>query len=558
MTRAMRRLEAVIVLAIIAAGMGLTWLLLTRSEVVSEAWTLLSAWSFILVGLLVRVWRPGNRTGLLMVLVGLVFMTSRLSESDQVTLRTIGAWVQTMHLAILTHILLALPTGRLGSRSARMIVLGIYLDFGTLAHAPIILGAGGAGAALRWASYVIGALLLGAAGVHLLGRWRTGSTAWRRSVAPALWVGAFTILALFAWGVNAALGGVLGVIPSWTLRLAFVALPFSFLAVVLRSQLARGLVAGLVVELERSQTSEALRDALSRTLRDPSLQVAYWLPDERRYVDIDGHPVALPDAGDPQTATLVEREGRQVAAIIHDATLDDDPELVRAAGAAAALALDNERLHAELRAQLDELSASRTRMLRAADEERKRIERNLHDGTQQRLTSIAISLGLAEAELRSDPNSAATTLSQAKVALGSALAELREFSQGIHPSSLTSRGLGAAIRDLAYTAPLPVRVACPLQDRLPEPVEAAAYYVVAEGLANIAKHAGASSAEVRLAREPGRLVVTVEDDGRGGAEPAGGTGLRGLADRVRALGGSLEVESADGRGTVLRASIPCA
>ena len=161
------------------------------------------------------------------------------------------------------------------------------------------------------------------------------------------------------------------------------------------------------------------------------------MPDERRYVDIDGQLVEVPTADGGRAVTVVERDGRRVAAIIHDESLNEQPELIRAAGAAAALALDNERLQAELRVRLDELSASRARIVRAADLERKRIERNLHDGTQQRLTSIAMALGLAESQLKSDPEAARQNLHQAKTALGAALAELRELSQGIHPAILT-------------------------------------------------------------------------------------------------------------------------
>jgi signal transduction histidine kinase len=193
----------------------------------------------------------------------------------------------------------------------------------------------------------------------------------------------------------------------------------------------------------------------------------------------------------------------------------------------------------------------------AADQERKRIERNLHDGTQQRLTSIALALGLAESQLASDPRAAEASARQAKQALETALAELRDLSHGIHPSVLTTRGLGPALEDLAYTASLPVTVTAELNGRLPERVEAGAYYAVAEGLANIAKHARASTATVALAREHGRLLLRVRDDGIGGADPTRGSGLRGLTDRLQALSGTLEVDSPPGRGTELRAAIPC-
>jgi signal transduction histidine kinase len=224
-------------------------------------------------------------------------------------------------------------------------------------------------------------------------------------------------------------------------------------------------------------------------------------------------------------ATLVEREGRRVAAILHDEALSDDPELLRAVSAAAALALENARLQAELRARLDELKAAQGRIVGAADLERKRIERNLHDATQQRLTSVTLALGLADSKLSSDPAAAHTSLAQAKQTLAAALAELRDLSQDIHPNVLTEGGREPALEDLAYTTPLPVRVAADVNGRLPEQVEAGAYYVIAEALTNVAKHACASGAAVTLRRENGHLALLVRDDGVGGADPSRGSGL---------------------------------
>jgi signal transduction histidine kinase len=520
---------------------------------------LLGAWSFIGSGLVVYRRRPANRTGPLMVLVGLTFLLTGLAGTEQPTLRTAVALVQPIHLAVFTHVLLAFPTGHLDSRVARWVVVGLYLVLGIVYHAPLLLGDDGIRASFSDAVSAGGAAgLFLVASALLAERWRAGSRAWRRSVALVLWPGALTLAALAAFNASQVVPFSAGPAPMWIFRIAFVAMPFAFLAALLRSHLARASVAELVVALDESRPSGALRDALARTLGDPSLAVAYWLPDAGRYVNIEGQPVEPPDADGGRAVTIVEREGRRVAAIIHDETLSDEPELIRAAGAAAALALDNERLQAELRARLDELSASRARIVRAADLERRRIERNLHDGTQQRLTSIAMALGLAESQLRSDPEAASRNLRQAKTALAAALAELRELSQGIHPGILTERGIGPALEDLAYCSPLPVTVSCKLAGRPPEPVEAAAYYVVAEALANIAKHAHASSASISLTGESGRLVVGVRDDGIGGVDPDRGTGLRGLADRVQALGGSLTVESPRGRGTEVRVVLPCA
>jgi signal transduction histidine kinase len=255
--------------------------------------------------------------------------------------------------------------------------------------------------------------------------------------------------------------------------------------------------------------------------------------------------------------TPVERDGRPVAAIVHDSSLLEDPELVRMVGAAAALALENERLDAELRAKVEELRESRARMLRAGLQDRRALERNLHDGAQQRLVSMALNLRLARSKLRDDPDAADRLIQGAGAELDAALEELRELARGIHPAVLTDRGLAAALGTLAGRAPLPVEVTGDPGADLSEAQELAAYFVVAEALTNIAKYARASHAVVSLGRDNGRLVVEVADDGVGGADPARGTGLQGLADRLAAVDGRLEVDSQQGRGTTVRARIPC-
>jgi signal transduction histidine kinase len=537
---------------------GLTALLLTAAPAGVALWVLPAGWSFLIAGLILWASRPDNRTGPLMVLTAFALFASRLTFADQDQIRSIGQWLSSFHLALLVHTLLALPGGRLGSRLARAIVIGIYLDFGPLNHAWLVLGPDGLGGALRQASLVVGVVLLGAGAALLVQRWRTGTAAWRAAVAPVLWPGALTLGALVAWGANAALGVPVGQAPSFALQLAFLAMPYAFLAVLLRRHFARASFASLMVELDESRSPGTLRDALARTLGDPTLEVAYWLPETSRYVDVDGQSIVPPEPGSGRTATVVRREGRVVAAVIHDDAISDEPELIRAATAAAGFALDNERLQAELRARVDELAASRARVVRATDLERKRIERNLHDGIQQRLTSIALGLGLVESKLSSDPRAAIEDMRQARASLGLALRELRDISQGIHPGTLTSRGLAPALRDLAYESQVPVSLRVDLDDRLPETVEAGAYYVVAEALANVTKHAHASGASVTAVREDGRIVLGIQDDGVGGADPTRGSGLRGLSDRVQALGGTLVVDSPPGRGTLVRAVIPCA
>ena len=221
------------------------------------------------------------------------------------------------------------------------------------------------------------------------------------------------------------------------------------------------------------------------------------------------------------------------------------------------VAQENVRLDAELQARLDELRESRARIVQAGDAARRKLERDLHDGAQQRLVGLALDLRLARERLEDDPRAAAAMLDEASAELSRATEELRELARGIHPAVLSDRGLKAAVESLANRAPLPVEIDASVEGRLPEPIEAAAYFVISEALTNVVRHSGADRAEIGIRRDNGHLLVEVRDDGAGGADPAG-SGLRGLADRVAALDGDLEIDGATGRGTVVKADIPLA
>jgi signal transduction histidine kinase len=329
------------------------------------------------------------------------------------------------------------------------------------------------------------------------------------------------------------------------------AVPLALLAGMLRSRLAQATVGELALRLEHTPPLE-FRNALARALRDPSLEVAFWLPDRREYVDSDGQPMTLPPDGRLRAVTHLDHDGTPVAALVHDPALRDEPDLVEAAGAAARLALENARLHAEVLAQLAEVQDSRRRIVEAGDAERRRIERDLHDGAQQRLVAVALELRRLGRNL--DPE-LERELQGAVAQLQGALEDLRDLAHGVHPAVLTEEGLAAAIESLADRTPVPVTVTAVPAERLPAPVEAAAYFVTCEALANAVKHAGASRVTI-AARVNGTLRVEVADDGVGGADP-GGEGLRGLADRVEALDGRLGVESRPDEGTVVWAEIPC-
>jgi signal transduction histidine kinase len=281
------------------------------------------------------------------------------------------------------------------------------------------------------------------------------------------------------------------------------------------------------------------------------------VPGRAEYVQADGAPVEMPQAGDHRRIVPVEHNGREIAALVYDASLDDDPELVEAVSAAAAIALENEHLHAEAHARLAELRASRERLVAAGDAERRRLERDLHDGAQQRLVAISMQLRYLQSRIREDPATAEELVTTASDELAQSLEELRELARGIHPAVL-DHGLDAALESLAGRSALPVTVDCELGERLPAPIELAAYFVASEALTNVAKYAQATSASVRVRRTGTRAVIEIADDGAGGANASGGSGLRGLADRVEALDGTLRVDSPPGAGTVVTAELPCA
>ena len=352
------------------------------------------------------------------------------------------------------------------------------------------------------------------------------------------------------------------IVGPWTLNslvavgLCVLAAATAVVAVAAQDGIGR-LLRALAQALLRSERGgeEPVREMLAERLGDRSLNIAYWLPDRGVFVDERGHRVDLPAAGSGRAWTAVEREGTRVAAIVHDAELDATPELVHAAASAAALAIDNERLKADLRARLEELRHSRRRIVEAADDARREIERNLHDGAQQQLVSLALDLRLLRARLKHDPDLAGTVEELADK-LAVALAELRELARGIHPAVLSDHGLTPAIHVLVERVPIAVECDLGVEERLPPPVEAAAYFVVAEGLTNVIKYANATTAKVSVRRRRGEVEVEVSDNGVGGAQLDVGTGLRGLSDRLAALEGELALHSPLGEGTRLSASIP--
>jgi signal transduction histidine kinase len=340
----------------------------------------------------------------------------------------------------------------------------------------------------------------------------------------------------------------------WMLNTALLTVPAALLWGLLRSRLARGGLADLFRELGTLR-GVRLEEGLARVLGDPGLVLAYRVPGERSYLDGRGRLVTVPPPGGDRAAAPVERDGRELGMLLYDASLDDDPELVGVVAAAAALTLDDARLQAESEDRLAELRASRERIVAAGDAERRRLERNLHDGAQQRLVSVALQLRVLQSQVRADP-ALAEQLKSAGEELSQSLEELRELARGIHPAVL-NHGLEAALESLASRSGIATSVAFDTPERLPEAVELAAYFVACEALANVAKYAQATQASVRVSRRDGHAIIEIADDGIGGADETAGTGLQGLADRVAALDGTLRVLSPPGAGTVITAELPC-
>ncbi|MDQ3874962.1 MAG: histidine kinase [Actinomycetota bacterium] len=578
----MRR-DLLIALFALAAGVGAALLVLgsgreRNPEAASAVLALVVGWAYIGSGLIARRQRPENRLGTVMVFIGFAWFATFLADADSSLVFTVGKALESVYLLGFVYLVLSFPSGRLRGKLDRALIAAAAVLVTVVELAWLLVSDSRAqicsacpenafeitrddriADAILQGQRTVGVVLSLFTAWLLVQRWRRASAPQRRAGAPVLWAGSAMFAALAFSVVNDILDHPLGEGPAWTREIVFASIPVAVLAVLLQRRLARGAVAGLVVELGEGATSVDLRDALRRTLGDPSLELAYWVPASARYVDAGGSPVQLPQPGGERAATIVEREGEPIAALIHDPALaDDDEELVHSVCAAAGLTLENARLQAELRARLVELQASRARLVEATETERRRIERDLHDGTQQRLVSIAMTLGLAESKLAADRPAVQPVLREARDALTIALAELRELTQGIRPAILVERGLAAALDDLARRAALPVRLEGAVSGRLPAQVEGAAYFVASEALANAAKHSHATEICLSASLNDGVLVLEVVDDGIGGAAAGGGSGLRGLADRVEALGGRLTVASPPGRGTELRAEIPCA
>ncbi|HWM09092.1 MAG TPA: sensor histidine kinase [Solirubrobacteraceae bacterium] len=523
----------------------------------------LAGGSFAAFGLIAWRRRPDSRSGALMTATGFAFFASPLlSQLDgalasTVMILLVDAWIFFFVPLILT----LLSRGRLRRTFDRWLVAAYALPLVVLQVTWLLfldqddnlLGAFPDADIAHVIDRIQRGLLVGilATTVGVIAvRWWQASAPRRRALLPslagALVLGLFTVLL-----VNDLISGTRSQVLLWITVCSLVTVPAAFLAGLLRSRLARG---GLA-ELFRGLGGSDLQGALAKTMGDPGLVVARWQPDRGTYTDADGRSVALPANGDDRRVALVDADGRRMAALVYDASLDDDPELVEAITMATGVALENEHLQAEAQARLVELRASRERIVAAGDAERRRLERNLHDGAQQRLVAISLQLRLLQNRIGDDP-SAAALVTTASDELARSLSELRELARGLHPAVL-EHGLGPALDSLASRAPVPTTVSCDVGGTVPEAVELAAFFVASEALANVAKYAGASHAEVRVTHDATSVRIEIADDGIGGADDSLGSGLRGLADRVEALDGRLFVTSPPGAGTTVTAELPC-
>lgn len=523
----MRPLRLALLLGGIAFGVAAEWAAHEDTKVALDVADF--AVGAILLACGAAAWdrRPESRVGALMSLAGLTWYLGTLFEPALY-----------LHRGPLVHLLLSYPTGRLSTRLAQVVVAVAYVD-----------GAVEPLAGNDWLTLALGTAVVTTA----LRAFRGASGPARRAVRPAL--GAVLVLegVLVVGSLERLVELQADRAVLWAYDLAIAATAIVLTVDLLRARWTEAVVTGLVVDLGASQESVTLQHRLARALGDPSLVVGYVVSETGELVDEAGIPIQLPLPGSGRAVTPIDDNGERVAVLVHDEALLADRKLVDSVAAAARIAVANVGLQAETRARADEIEASRRRLVEAGDAQRRRLEQDLRLGAELRLDRVGELLAAARTTAGAD-----TAAVQAlETELGDARRELREFAHGVHPAILTERGLVAALTFLAERAPLPVEIDGAV-DRLPESVEVALYFVCSEALANVAKHARASRAAIELREERGRVILRVEDDGVGGAAPTEGSGLRGLADRVEALGGRLEVESEPGGGTRVTAELPVA
>jgi signal transduction histidine kinase len=547
----------------VAAGLAVGWLGVRHHVAGTRiASDLALSWALMAASLVVLERPRWQRARRLLAATPFALLGADLEWAGSHALWTLGFLLEGLWAALLVHLVVTFPEGRPRSRSARIAVSSTYIltlggqlagslvapdtrDLLSVTSQPSVAHAIDRLQAITGACVALAVLFLALQRMRELGRPA------RRAQLPLLLAAALSAVAGLVWlGRVIATDGRATTLETIA-RALVVTIPVGTIVGIGSSRLRRPQASELVVEL-RSEGATTMQERLARALGDPTLVVAYRLGDGR-YVDAAGGPIELSQRAD-RAVTAVTAGGEEIAALVHDPALLDEPALVESVRATAALVLENERLAAEVRSQLAEVRASRGRIVAAADAERRRIERNLHDGAQQRLVTLSVALGLEAS--RAD-NATAGVLERAQDEVEQAIGELRELARGIHPTLLRDVGLTAAVEALARRAPLPVTVQSSARERLPDQVELAAYFLVSEALTNVVKHASAMHASVLLERGPATLRVTVTDDGVGGARITPASGLAGLRDRLDAVDATLSITSEAGHGTSVRSLFPC-
>lgn len=527
---------------------------------------------YVVAGLIAWLRRPSNRMGFLIVGAGLMVFIGGISNTEVPVLLAIGAVGATLALPATVHLLLAFPTGQLPNRRSRTLVTALYATSFVLQMPEYLLDPDGSyppfaiadvpavAAAIGTVQTVVATAIMILVAIVLWGRLRRADAVHRRVLIPLFSYGIFTVL--FLPLIAIALDRVFHVDPTVRGMLQFTAIagiPIAFTLGLLRGGFARtGELEELGTWLGAAGASrQPLVIALARTLGDPSLRLYFWSEDRGEFLDAEGRAAPKATPADPRRGWQeIALDERAIGAIEYDASLLTDPELVRTAGRIVAIAVDRERLTADLRANRRALMRSRERIVEAADRERRSIARDLHDGLQVQLVLLALEAQqIATAPAVSVPERA----TRLRVDLDTAAAEVRTLVRDLVPAALVEQGLSAAAEDLTDRMPISTLFESDVSDGgLSDLVETTTYFVLAETLANVVKHAKASSVRVRLALDDGRLRLSVEDDGIGGASMDAGSGLRGLVDRVEAIGGTISISSPPGAGTRVWTEMPCA
>ncbi|HEX8854257.1 MAG TPA: histidine kinase [Thermoleophilaceae bacterium] len=530
---------------------------------------------------------PGDRFAKLLVAAGLVFSLTSLAEADGAVPYSIGRALVWVVEPVVVYLLLAFPTGRITTAVERRLVWAVVLLAGLL-YLPTALIEEGFPTPNPWASCgeqcphnalalgsapevmdvvrplreVLSVLLFGAVVVVLWRRTRRVRPMLQHALVPVVAIALGRVVALAAYDVLRATDGqsdATGVI-GWLYLFSLPAITVCFaIGLVNQRVFAAGALERLALELGPHANAANLRLAMAEQLDDPELRVVYWLPgDPGRWIDETGWPVKPPQQENGQVVTKVNDGGQPVAAVVHDAALAQDPKFVEAASVYALATLENERLIGRLHGSLRELAQSRARLVAVADEERRRIERDLHDGAQQRLVALRIKLELIAERLQELSPHDAAALRELEDVVETTIEQVRSFARGIYPALLAERGLDEALRALARDCPLPTAVYTEDVERYSHEIEATVYFTVAEALQNATKHARGVTAATIHVRGGERLEFDVHDDGEGFAPETAftGVGLVNFRDRLEAVGGEASVRSTPNYGTTVSGSIP--